>query len=54
MYLTDCVTTVKLNTNEPETRLSHKSRSEFVTQTMLNTNEQETDVSYKLRYKFVT
>ena len=43
-----------LNTNEPETHLSHKPRCEFVTQTMLNTYEPKTHLSHKPRYEFVT
>ena len=43
-----------LNTNEPETHLSHKPRCDFGTQTMVNTNEPGTHLSHKLRYKFVT
>ena len=54
MYLIDFVTTTKLNTIEPETRLSHKPRYEFATQTMLNTNEPKTNFSHKPRSKFVT
>ena len=54
LYLNDFVTKIKLNTNEPETRLSHKPRYEFVTQTMLNTNGPETHLSHKPRCEFVT
>ena len=36
-----------LNTNEPETYLSHKPRYEFATQTMLNTYEPETHLSHE-------
>ena len=43
-----------LNTNKPETHLSHKPRYEFSTQTMLDTNEPETHLSRKPRYKFFT
>ena len=43
-----------LNTNEPETHLSHKLRRDFGTQTMVNTNEPETHLSYKPRCEFVT
>ena len=43
-----------LNTNEPQTHLSHKPRFEFVTQTMVNTNEPETHLSHKPRTEFFT
>ena len=43
-----------LNTNEPETYLSHKPRYKFVTQIILNKNESEPYLSHKPRYKFVT
>ena len=43
-----------LNTYEPETHLSHKSRHEFVTQTMLNAIEPQKHLSHKPRYKFST
>ena len=36
-----------LNTNEPETYLSHKPRCEFGTETMLNTYEPETHLSHE-------
>ena len=54
MYLTDFVTTIKLNFNETEKRLSHKARYKFATQTMLNTNKPETHLSHKSRYEFAT
>ena len=50
----DFVTTIKLNTNEPETRFSHKPRYKFITQTMLNIDKPETHLSHKLRNKFIT
>ena len=53
MYLIDFVTIIKLNTNEPETHISHKPRYKFVTQTMLNTNKPKTHLSHKPRYEFV-
>ena len=43
-----------LNTNEPETHLSHKPLCESGTQIMLNTNEPEIHSSHKPFYKFVT
>ena len=46
-------TETMLNTNEPETHLSHKPH-EFVTQTMLNILEPETHLFHKPHYKFVT
>ena len=50
----DFVTTIKLNTNEPETRFSHKPRYKFITQTMLNIDKPETHLSHKSRNKFIT
>ena len=50
----DFVTTIKLNTNEPETRFSHKPRYNFITQTMLNIDKPETHLSHKSRNKFIT
>ena len=41
LYLYDFVTTVKLHTNEQETRLSHKPRYAFVTQTRLTLMNQK-------------
>ena len=53
LYLIDFVTIIKLNTNEPETHISHKPRYKFVTQTMFNTNKPETHLSHKPRSEFV-
>ena len=43
-----------LNSNEPETHLSHKSRFEFGTQTIVNIDEPETHLSHKPRCEFAT